>query len=165
MNGPDLEVGREAVAGLQAHLGESFLGQRLDRGEWTAWVRPGSWEEAARFLRDSTPFNQFSDLTAVDYLDREPRFDVVLHLLSHARRSSFRLKAMVTGPPGPEPLVATLTGLWPGAAWYERETYDLFGIVFGGHPDLQRLLLPPDYQGHPLRKDYPVTGPVTSAFR
>lgn len=159
------EAARQSLGELESRLGEAFLGQRQDRGEWTGWVRPDSWPEAARILRDHTSFCEFSDLTAVDYVDREPRFDVVLHVLSHVEHASLRLKTLVSGPPGPEPVLPTLTGVWPAANWYEREVYDLFGVVFDGHPDLQRILLPPDYQGHPLRKDYPVTGPVTSAYR
>lgn len=153
------------AADLRARLGQGFVGQRLDRGQLAVWVRPGSWLEAGLFLQDLTPFHQFSDLTAVDCVDRDPRFDLVLHLLSPSQREGLRVKTMLTGPPGPDPVVASLTRVWPAANWYEREVYDLFGIMFGGHPDLQRLLLPPDYQGHPLRKDYPATGPVTSAYR
>lgn len=170
MNDPSPEVvenpaSASALETLRSRLGAQFLGARSDRGEVTVWVHPDAWSPAAAVLRDETPFSEFSDLTAVDYVDRDPRFDVVLHLVSHSQRRALRVKTMVSGPPGPEPVLATLTGLWPAANWYEREVYDMFGVVFDGHPDLQRILLPPDYQGHPLRKDYPVTGPVTSAYR
>jgi len=98
-------------------------------------------------------FRAFSNVTAVDhYPQREPRFDVVYHLVSPHRRARVRLKVCV----GLDEPVASVTSIWPGADWMEREVYDLFGIVFEGHPDLRRLMMPDDWEGHPLRKDYPV---------
>lgn len=106
-------------------------------------------------LRD-TPgleFVAFSDVTAVDhYPQREPRFDLVYHLVSPHRRARIRVKAQVAAGEA----VPTATGLWAGAGWPEREVFDLFGIVFEGHADLRRLLMPEDWEGHPLRKDFPV---------
>lgn len=106
-------------------------------------------------LRD-TPgleFLAFSNTTAVDwYPRREPRFDVVYHLVSPHRRARVRVKIQVAGGQS----IPTVTPLWPGAGWCEREVYDLFGIVFDGHEDLRRLMMPEDWEGHPLRKDYPV---------
>jgi NADH-quinone oxidoreductase subunit C len=156
------EAAEGAAALLEEKLGEDFWGRRHERGELTVWVAPSRWVEAALLLRDEAGFSRFSDLTAVDYLDRDPRFDVVLHLLCPERREALRLKTLIAEEPGQCP---SLTGVWPAANWYEREVYDLFGLVFTGHPDLRRILLPPDYQGHPLRKDYPVTGPPTSVYR
>lgn len=98
-------------------------------------------------------FVAFSDVTAVDFHpSRDPRFDVVYHLVSPHRRARVRLKVRVNA--GEE--VPTLSELFPGAGWPERELYDLFGIVFGGHTDLRRLMMPEDWEGYPLRKDYPV---------
>ena len=98
-------------------------------------------------------FVAFSDATAVDfYPHRDPRFDLVYHLVSPHRRARVRLKLRVNK----DVEVPTLTGLFPGAGWPERELYDLFGIVFTGHADLRRLMMPDDWDGHPLRKDYPV---------
>jgi len=98
-------------------------------------------------------FVAFSDVTAVDFHpNRDPRFDLVYHLVSPHRRARVRLKLRVNA--GEE--VPTLTQLYPGAGWPERELYDLFGIVFTGHADLRRLMMPDDWEGHPLRKDYPV---------
>ena len=98
-------------------------------------------------------FVAFSDLTAVDFHpNREPRFDVVYHLVSPHRRARVRLKVRVNAAE----TVPTLTPVFEGAGWPEREVYDLFGIVFEGHPDLRRLMMPEDWEGHPLRKDYPV---------
>ncbi|MSO52492.1 MAG: NADH-quinone oxidoreductase subunit C [Acidobacterium sp.] len=98
-------------------------------------------------------FVAFSDVTAVDfYPNRDPRFDLVYHLVSPHRRARVRLKVRVNQ----DVEVPTLTALFPGAGWPERELYDLFGIVFTGHADLRRLMMPDDWDGHPLRKDYPV---------
>jgi NADH-quinone oxidoreductase subunit C len=111
--------------------------------------------EVCRALRD-TPGLRFvllSDVTAVDWWPAEPRFEVVYHLASFETRTRLRIKARVAGA---DARIATVTPLWPGANWPEREVWDLFGIVFDGHPDLRRLLMPDDWEGHPLRKDYPV---------
>jgi NADH-quinone oxidoreductase subunit C len=106
-------------------------------------------------LRD-TPgleFVAFSDVTAADFHpSRTPRFDVVYHLVSPHRRARVRLKVHVADGQA----VPSVTAIWPGAGWPEREVYDLFGIVFDHHPDLRRLMMPDDWDGHPLRKDYPV---------
>jgi NADH-quinone oxidoreductase subunit C len=110
------------------------------------------------YLLKNQQYSFLSSVTAVDWLEREPRFDVVYHLLSIPNQSELRLKVRV-GKPGEEhPPVPTVSGVWPGANWHEREVYDLFGIVFTGHPDLRRILMPMDWTTHPLRKDYPLTG-------
>ncbi len=152
----------KAAKRLAEVLGDELLGWREDRGEVTVWVAPPRWLESAQLLRDEQGFVRLSDLTAVDYLDREPRFDVSAILMDPSLPEDLRLKTLV---PEEEPELETLTGLWSGANWFEREIWDLFGIRFRGHPDLKRILLPADYQGHPLRKDYPVTGPATSVYR
>ena len=112
--------------------------------------------EACRFLHD-TPgleFDFLTDLTAVDYPARPKRFDVVLHLNSMAQNHMLRVKtAVAEGEPCP-----SVTSVWKAANWEEREAYDMFGIVFEGHPDLRRILLPEDWEGYPLRKDYPLAG-------
>ena len=98
-------------------------------------------------------FVAFSDVTAVDFHpNRQPRFDLVYHLVSPHRRARVRLKVGINA----QEAVETLSQVFPGAGWPEREIYDLFGIVFDGHPDLRRLMMPEDWEGHPLRKDYPV---------
>lgn len=106
-------------------------------------------------LRDdeATRFDRLADLTAVDYLGREPRFEVVYQL--HSLRHGHRLRVKV-GVPADDPRVPTATTLWKAAGWAEREVFDLFGIHFDGHPDLRRILLYPEFEGHPLRKDYPL---------
>ena len=106
-------------------------------------------------LRDDATlrFDFLVDLTAVDYLGRTPRFEVVYQLASHAQHHRLRVKAPVDGP---EPVVPTASALWKSALWAEREVWDMFGIRFAGHPDLRRILMYPEFQGHALRKDYPL---------
>jgi len=126
--------------------------------ELTLTVVPDRWIETASFLRDDPGcrFVCFIDLTAVDYPSREKRFDVVAHLLSPYINARIRLKVQ-TDEDTP---VASLNGVFPAANWFEREAYDLFGVFFSGHPDLRRLLTDYAFDGHPLRKDFPMTGYV-----
>jgi NADH-quinone oxidoreductase subunit C len=127
------------------------------RGELTIVVPPEHLRRTAEFLRGSPDF-QFSflsDITGVDCFPDEPRFELNYHLLSLNRRERLRLKVRVgSNNPG----VESVTSIWPGANWHEREVFDLFGVRFEGHPDLRRILMPEDWEGHPLRKDYPVEG-------
>jgi NADH-quinone oxidoreductase subunit C len=140
----------EAVPGAIRHV--SFF-----VGDWTLVIDRPLIREACRWLRDDaeTRFDFLSDLTATDWPERPERFDVVYCLYSTVFRHRVRLK--VRQPDG-EPL-ATVTGVWPAANWLEREVFDMFGIRFAGHPDLRRILMPDDWQGHPQRKDYPLEGP------
>jgi NADH-quinone oxidoreductase subunit C len=125
------------------------------RGEAVIIVEPEGLLDALRTLRDhpDTRFEQLSDLTAVDYLGRTPRFEVVYQLYSLSLNHRLRVKVPV---PEGAAVVPSATGLWKSANWAERETWDMFGIRFAGHPDLRRILMYPEFQGHPLRKDYPV---------
>lgn len=109
-----------------------------------------------QYLRDEGGFKLFEDITAVDWLPKEPRFEVVYHFLSLTAKQPIRLKVPLQSQ---SPRVPSLTSLFSGANWYEREVFDLFGIHFEGHPDLRRIEMPEDWEGHPLRKDYPTTGP------
>jgi NADH-quinone oxidoreductase subunit C len=111
--------------------------------------------EALRVLRDDSElrFDLLADLTAVDYLGRSPRFEVVYQLQSIALHHRLRVKVPVDGS---APVVPSASGLWKSALWAEREVYDMFGIRFDGHPDLRRILMYPEFEGHPLRKDYPL---------
>jgi NADH-quinone oxidoreductase subunit C len=106
-------------------------------------------------------FEMCVDLTAVDYLDRTPRFEVVVSLLSQQLRRRVRLRCQV---PAADPTVPSLTSVYPSVNFYEREVYDLMGITFAGHPDMTRIMMPDDWEGHPLRKDYPV-GSVPVQFK
>jgi NADH-quinone oxidoreductase subunit C len=121
--------------------------------EW-ARVRRDAWVAVATFLRDdpATKMEMFIDLTAVDRFATEPRFDVVVHLYSVSLKQRVRLYA---GVPEDDPTLETLVPVWAGANWFEREAYDLYGVRFKGHPDLRRILMYPEFVGHPLRKDYP----------
>ena len=109
----------------------------------------------ARVLRDRPElgFNLLAEITAVDFWPREPRFELVYILVSIPNRLRLRMKVRL---PGADPHVSTMIGVWPAANWLEREVWDLFGISFDGHPDPRRLLMPEDWEGYPLRKDYPV---------
>jgi len=128
------------------------------QGEQTIVLQPEHLIAVCTYLHKQLEYTALSSVTAVDWLERLPRYDVVYHLLSIPRVSELRLKVRV-GMRGEEhPSVPTVSGVWPGANWYEREVYDLFGILFTGHPDLRRILMPIDWTTHPLRKDYPLTG-------
>jgi NADH-quinone oxidoreductase subunit C len=126
-------------------------------GDDTVVVDAASWKDVARFLRDDAraEMNMLVDLTAVDYPEREPRFEVVAHFLSLTRGHRLRLKARVGDSEGEGAEIDTLSDLWASANWAERECFDMFGVKFRGHGDLRRILNYPEFQGHPLRRDYP----------
>lgn len=148
------------TAFLRERFPEDLLDVSEHRGETTLRVRPAAIAQVCAALRDAPAlrYDFLADITAVDWPDRQPRFDLVYHVLSLRTRALVRLKAQV-GEDGEEhPEVPTVTGVWLTANWYEREIFDLFGIIFTGHPKLQRILMPNDWVGHPLRKDYPLTG-------
>lgn len=128
------------------------------RDEQTIVLQPAYLTTICTFLQKNLRYNFLSTITAVDWPERTPRFDVVYHLLSLPNQCVLRLKVRV-GKKGEEhPSVPSVCSIWPGANWYEREVFDLFGIDFAGHPDLRRILMPPDWTTHPLRKDYPLSG-------
>ncbi len=131
-----------------------MLGTHARLGDATALVERDRVAGVLRFLRDDPEcaFDVLADLTAVDYLPDRPRFEVVYHLFSVSRLDRVRIKAKV---PEADPRIETVVPVWPAADWMEREVYDLYGIVFDGHPDLRRILLYEEFEGHPLRKDYP----------
>jgi NADH-quinone oxidoreductase subunit C len=155
----DLEQlkGHPALARLLAWNPASVESAKYDRGETTVYVDRPFIREACAALRDdpNCPFAFLSDVTCVDLYPSEPRFEVVYHLLSLARKERVRLKVRVEAE---SPAVESVTSVWPAANFFEREVFDLFGIRFTGHPYLRRLLMPEDWEGHPLRKDYPVEG-------
>lgn len=140
---------------LKARFPESVLQSSEFRGELTIVVKREDIVRVCEFLRDDGElcFNFLSDLTAVDHLERKPRFDVVYHLYSIERNHRVRIKAGVDEDQN----VPSVTSIWGNANWFEREVFDLFGIRFDAHPDLRRILLPDDWEGHPLRKDFPLT--------
>jgi NADH-quinone oxidoreductase subunit C len=127
------------------------------RGETTVVVHRKNLLRVAEFLstEPSLHFSFLSDITTVDRFPMEPRFEVNYQLLSIDRRERLRLKVSLSGS---DPTIPSATAIWPTANWHERESFDLMGIRFEGHPDLSRLLMPDEWEGHPLRKDYPVEG-------
>jgi len=148
------DFGSLALKRLIETLGAALTATHANLGDATAIVDPARLVDVMRFLRDDTEcqFDMLTDVTAVDYLGEEPRFEMVYHLYSVPKNKRLRVKARV-GERAPE--IATLCELWPSANWMEREVWDLYGIRFAGHPDLRRILLYEEFEGHPLRKDYP----------
>ena len=142
----------ELVKRYRARFGEALREAWTDRKQAILVVSLERLLEAAQFTRDDEQFDLLTDLTAVDWPKREKRFDLVLNLYSFTKQERLRIKAQV-GEGEPAPSVA---GIWPTSNWMEREVYDMFGIVFSGHPNLKRLLLPEEWEGFPLRKDYDI---------
>ncbi|MCS6954657.1 MAG: NADH-quinone oxidoreductase subunit C [Bryobacteraceae bacterium] len=152
---PEALVHHETVTALEQALPGALLAGKLDRGEVTLEVTPERIVAVCRFLKGERQFVRLSDVTAVDWYPQEPRFEVVYHLHSLERNERLRLKCRLAGQ---EPEIDSVTSVWRSANWYEREVYDLFGIRFRNHPELRRIMMPEDWEGHPLRKDYPVHG-------
>jgi NADH-quinone oxidoreductase subunit C len=143
------------AAALEGFDSEALTGGRFDRGELTLEIAPAKIVSVCGFLKFEQKFIRLSSVTAVDRYPAEQRFEVVYLLHSIERNARLRLKARLAGS---EPTIESVTSVWRGANWYEREVFDLFGIRFTGHPDLRRIMMPDDWEGHPLRKDYPITG-------
>ncbi len=138
---------------LKARFGDAILSVTEFRGETTIGVKPDAIVEVCTFLRDDpAAYNFMSDISAVDVWPDEPRFQVNYHLYSMTHNTRLRLKVSVRDGHS----IPSVTGAWPAADWFERETYDLFGVPFTGHPDLRRILLPDEYLGHPMRRDAPL---------
>jgi NADH-quinone oxidoreductase subunit C len=149
---------RDPVAALREALPDVLLDVKQFRDETTLIVDPERVVETAQFLRDTTGlvYNFLSDISAVDYwpeTTRPERFGLSYHLYSMLYNRRIRVKVYV---PEDDPVVPTMTGVWPGANWLEREVFDMMGIRFDGHPDMRRVLMPDDWQGHPQRRDYPL---------
>ncbi len=148
---------RPALARLLAWDPGAVAAAKYDRDELTIVLQRTAIREACAILRDDPQlqFNFLCDITAVDWYPNEPRFDMVYELLSIPRRERLRLKVKLGGD---NPAIESITSVWPSANFFEREVYDLFGVRFAGHPNLRRIMMPEDWEGHPLRKDYPVEG-------
>ena len=151
------------VEKLRAKFGERILSSHSFRGDEWVVVAPQDWHVVAAFLRDdpSCDMSMFTDLTAVDYPERAARFEVVLSLYSLHKGHRLRVKTHLfdeyehgASDASRPTRVQTVTDLWAGANWMEREVWDMFGVKFDGHPDLRRLLMYAEFEGHPLRKDY-----------
>ena len=143
-----------AVKALAAWRANGLADARFDRGELTLSVDKSDIVPALEAL-EAAGYNAFEDMTAVDWYPSAPRFQLSYHILSHGLKERVRLRAMVDEA---DPEVESITGIWAGANYYEREVFDLFGVRFAGHPNLRRILMPDEWVGHPLRKDYPVEG-------
>jgi NADH-quinone oxidoreductase subunit C len=128
------------------------------RNEQTIVLKSEHLAAVCAYLHKHLQYTFLSSVTAVDWPERVPRYDVVYHLLSLPNQCVLRLKVRVGERREEHPSVPTVSSVWPAANWYEREIYDLFGITFAGHPDLRRILMPMDWTTHPLRKDYPLAG-------
>ena len=148
---------RPELARLLAWRADAVEGAKFDRGELGVYIARTAIREACAILRDDPElkFNFLSDLTCVDWYPSQPRFEVVYHLFSMPRIARVRLKVRLGGD---DPTLESITSVWPAANFFEREVFDLFGIRFEGHPYLRRIMMPEQWEGHPLRKDYPVEG-------
>lgn len=138
------------VERLQAQFAETFFEVRRFRNEVTVYVPREMIVAVCAHLKDAESYNYLSDLTGNDWPDRDPRFEVIYHLHSMQHFGRLRLKVRV---PEDDCVCPSVTSVWPTANWHERETFDLFGIVFENHPDLRRILLPEEWTGHPLCQD------------
>jgi NADH-quinone oxidoreductase subunit C len=136
-------------------VADAVVTGKHDRGELTLEIEPSQIVAVCAKLKQEMDFIRLSTVTAVDRYPIEPRFEVVYHLHSLSRNERLRLKVRVGGD---KPAVDSVTSVWRGANWYEREVFDLFGIYINNHPDLRRIMMPDHWEGHPLRKDYPITG-------
>ena len=143
------------AASVQAFDGDAVTGGQFELNELTLEIAPAKIVSICGFLKYDQQYNRLSSVTAVDRYPAEPRFEVVYHLHCVEKKQRLRLKCRLAGD---APQIDSVTSVWRSANWYERETWDLFGIRFLEHPGLKRIMLPDDWEGHPLRKDYPVTG-------
>lgn len=155
----------EAITTLiKKYFPEVIVSSGVFRNELTLLVKKESVVEVARFLKENKEldFDFLSDLCGVDRVEHDGVFEVVYHLYSIHKNHRLRLKTRLSSD---NPCVSTVTTVWKTADWHERETFDMFGIQFDGHPDLRKILTPDDFEGHPLRKDYPLDGRQPATLR
>jgi len=143
-----------AIKAVLAWKPDALIDAKFDFGELTLTIASTQIRAACATVQ-AAGYNFFEDMTAVDWFPSAPRFQLSYHILSHAFKEHIRLRVLVDEA---NPSVASITRVWPSANYYEREVFDLFGIRFEGHPNLRRIMMPDDWVGHPLRKDYPVEG-------
>jgi NADH-quinone oxidoreductase subunit C len=143
------------VSALLAWNQSAVQGANFDRNELSIYIARENIRDAISQLKSQGLINFLSDVTCADFYPREPRFELAYHLLSIPRKERVRLKVKLSGD---DPVVESVMPMWPSANFFEREVFDLFGIRFLGHPHLRRIMMPEDWEGHPLRKDYPVEG-------
>lgn len=152
-----------AVEKLQANFSSSILDVSQDRGQWIVTINKAAIIDVLRFLKSECKFEMLTDVTALDYLGKaDDRFVVVYQLTSVTFKDRIRLKAPVSEE---DCVIESATQAYASANWLEREVYDLFGIRFNKHPDLRRILMPANWEGHPLRKDYPLQGPGREPYK
>jgi NADH-quinone oxidoreductase subunit C len=152
---PDEVATLPTVAALKAWDGDAITGGSNELGELLLWVVPEKIVPVCRYLRDELKFVRVSGISGIDRYPMEPRFEVLYLLHSIERNERLKLKVAL---PGDHPVVESVTSVWVGADWYERETFDLFGVTFTNHPDLRRIMMPDEWEGHPLRRDFPTHG-------
>ena len=143
-----------ALKAILAWNPAALLDARFDRSELTLTIAPELIQNAAANVQ-AAGYNFLEDMTAVDWFPSTPRFQLSYHILSHSYKEYIRLRVMLQAE---DPTIESITPVWPSANYYEREVFDLFGIRFAGHPNLRRIMMPDDWVGYPLRKDYPVEG-------
>jgi NADH-quinone oxidoreductase subunit C len=146
--------GNPAVKAILDWNAAALVDAKFDLGEMTLTIAAEEIRAAAATVQ-AAGYNFFEDMTAVDWFPSTPRFQLSYHILSHSYKERIRLSALVDEA---SPSIESITSVWPAANYYEREVFDLFGVRFEGHPNLRRILMPDDWEGHPLRKDYPVEG-------
>jgi NADH-quinone oxidoreductase subunit C len=144
----------EVIQKVKETFPSGFAGSRVFRDEVTLIVQRDAILEVMRYLHDSLAFDLLTDLCGVDHFPARPRFEIVYHLYSVRRNDRIRVKA----PLEEKETISSVESIWKGANWYEREAFDMLGIVFERHPDLRRILLWDEFDGHPLRKDFPTEG-------
>jgi NADH-quinone oxidoreductase subunit C len=153
---------------IAERLKKEFLSEIVDvsefRGQVAITVKRERILDICHFLKVSLDISMdyLADLCGVDYPERRLRFEVVYNLYSIKHRHAIRIKALL---PGETPTIESVVYIWKGAGWHEREAYDMFGIIFNSHPDLRRILMPDEWEGHPLRKDYPLRGTGTREYK
>ena len=152
---PDPLKDHPAAAALEARFPDAIAGGHREHDEPTLFIAPSRIVDACRFLKAEQRFIRLSAITAVDWHPADPRFEVVYLLHSLDRNQRLRLKCWISEA---QCEIDSVTSVWGAADWYEREVFDMFGIQFRNHPDLRRILMPTDWEGHPLRRDYPVHG-------
>jgi NADH-quinone oxidoreductase subunit C len=143
-----------AVSAIVAWNAEALTAARWDRDELTLTIAREAIVAAARTVQKAG-YNFLEDVTAVDWFPAIPRFQISYHIVSHSHKERIRLRVLIDEA---SPSLESITDIWPSANYYEREVFDLFGVRFDGHPNMRRIMMPEEWSGHPLRKDYPVEG-------
>ena len=151
---PEAMAGDDIALALKQHMPEAIAGAKPAADGPVLEIAAGCVAPVSRYLKDTAGFQQFGAISAVDWWPRSPRFEVVYFVRSIRRNKRFRFAVRI----GENEDLDSVTSVWRGANWYEREVFDLFGIRFRNHPYLERIMMPADWEGHPLRKDYPIHG-------